>query len=186
MARSVAIVIRATEASDAAAIQRMYNQRDVAAMTLQVPHQSLLEIGERTSSRADLRRLVAEIDGAVVGEGGLGLAARRRQHVGSIGMAVAAEFRRQGVGSALLEGLLDLADNWYGLRRVELDVYVDNVAAIRLYERHGFTIEGTHRDYAFRLGSYVDAHTMARIRPDERDRIDGAANAPYTGRDFVR
>jgi putative acetyltransferase len=37
--------------------------------------------------------------------------------------------------------------------------------ARRLYERHGFVLEGTHRAYAFRHGRYVDAHAMARLHP---------------------
>ena len=59
---------------------------------------------------------------------------------------------------------LDLADDWLNLRRIELEVYVDNTPAVRLYERHGFAIEGTLRDYAFRGGGYVDAYAMARLR----------------------
>jgi L-phenylalanine/L-methionine N-acetyltransferase len=51
------------------------------------------------------------------------------------------------------------------LRRIELTVYVDNVAAIALYKRNGFETEGTHRDFAFRGGAFVDAYAMARIKP---------------------
>jgi putative acetyltransferase len=42
---------------------------------------------------------------------------------------------------------------------------VDNAPAIALYKRNGFEIEGTHRDFAFRGGSFVDAYAMARIKP---------------------
>ena len=49
--------------------------------------------------------------------------------------------------------------------RLELEVYVDNEPAIRLYERFGFVREGTMRQYAFRDGVYVDAYLMARLRP---------------------
>jgi L-phenylalanine/L-methionine N-acetyltransferase len=34
-----------------------------------------------------------------------------------------------------------------------------------LYEKFGFEIEGTHRRYAFRKGEYVDAYSMARLKP---------------------
>ncbi|HEX9390637.1 MAG TPA: GNAT family N-acetyltransferase [Usitatibacteraceae bacterium] len=43
-------------------------------------------------------------------------------------------------------------------------MYVDNVAAIALYKKFGFEIEGTLRMYAFRNGEYVDAHSMARLK----------------------
>jgi putative acetyltransferase len=38
--------------------------------------------------------------------------------------------------------LLDLADNWLKLVRVELDVFSDNQKAISLYQSCGFEIEG--------------------------------------------
>jgi putative acetyltransferase len=60
--------------------------------------------------------------------------------------------------------VLDLADNWLDLTRIELSVYTDNAAGIVLYEKFGFEIEGTHRRYAFRNGEYVDAYSMARVR----------------------
>ena len=49
--------------------------------------------------------------------------------------------------------MLDLADNWLNLTRIEPSVYTDNAAAVVLYEKFGFEIEGTHRRYAFRNAS---------------------------------
>jgi L-phenylalanine/L-methionine N-acetyltransferase len=71
----------------------------------------------------------------------------------------------RGVGTALMEAALDLADKWLNLTRIELRVYVDNAAGITLYEKFGFDVEGTHRRLAFRDGDYVDAYSMARLRP---------------------
>jgi putative acetyltransferase len=88
----------------------------------------------------------------------------RIRHAGSLGMAVRDDWQGKGVGTALMGAALDLADNWLNLRRIELSVYVDNSAAVALYKRFGFEIEGTHRRYAFRDGEYVDAYSMARIR----------------------
>jgi L-phenylalanine/L-methionine N-acetyltransferase len=52
------------------------------------------------------------------------------RHVGSIGMAVRDDWQGKGVGTALMEAALDLADNWLNLTRIELRVYVDNAAGI--------------------------------------------------------
>ncbi len=79
-------------------------------------------------------------------------------------MAVSEECRGIGVGSTLLAAAVDLAHNWLAVRRLELTVYTDNHAAIALYKRHGFVIEGEARDYAFRDGEYVDVFFMANIR----------------------
>jgi hypothetical protein len=40
----------------------------------------------------------------------------------------------------------------------------DNAAAIALYEKFGFEIEGSHRRLAYRDGEYVDSYSMARVR----------------------
>ena len=72
----------------------------------------------------------------------------------------------QGVGTALMHAMCDYADRWMGVLRIELTVYTDNDAAIALYRKFGFEIEGRHRGYAMRDGRYVDAFAMARIHPD--------------------
>jgi len=58
---------------------------------------------------------------------------------GQIGrMAVLPEWRSHGIGSVLLDRLIDIARE-HGLKQVKLDAQEQ---AIRFYEQHGFTIEG--------------------------------------------
>jgi L-phenylalanine/L-methionine N-acetyltransferase len=79
--------------------------------------------------------------------------------------AVRDDWQGQGVGQALMQAAIDLADNWLNLSRLELEVYTDNEPALRLYTKWGFTIEGTLVQYAYRDGRYVDTYQMARLRP---------------------
>jgi putative acetyltransferase len=74
------------------------------------------------------------------------------------------DYAGRGIGRALIEALLDLADNYLGLKRVELDVITDNEAAIHLYESLGFEREGIKRCALFRGGTFVDLLMMGRIR----------------------
>lgn len=134
---------------------------------MQLPLPSVQEWRERVSGLpAHDVSLVACVDGEVVGS--LALLTRptawRRRHVGEIGMAVRDDWQGKGVGTELVRAALDLADNWLGLSRIELTVYTDNAAAISLYEKFGFVIEGTHRRFAFRGGEYADACSMARVK----------------------
>ena len=71
----------------------------------------------------------------------------------------------QGVGTALMQALVDDADRWAQVLRLELTVYADNARAIALYRKFGFEVEGTHRAYALRDGACVDALAMARLHP---------------------
>lgn len=103
----------------------------------------------------------------IIGNAGLTVSPNPRlRHVGSIGLMVHRDWQCQGVGSALMAALLDVADNWLMLVRLELTVFTDNARAIHLYEKYGFVREGVKHKAAIRNGGYADELMMARIRPD--------------------
>lgn len=159
------VEIRATRPSDAEGIASIANLPGFRAGTLRLPFQSVEETQQWLDKPAPgSTRLVAVLDGQIVGNAGLNRLAGRRVHVGQIGMGVHDDFTGRGIGSALLAALIDAADNWLAIKRVELTVYVDNAPAIRLYEKFGFETEGRLRAFAFRNGDYVDAFTMARLK----------------------
>ena len=84
--------------------------------------------------------------------------------LGPIGIGVHDAWHRRGIGNALMTELLDLADNWLGLRRVELHVFADNHAALALYRKFGFEIEAHQRGAVLRRGVLIDCYFMARLR----------------------
>ncbi len=161
-----AITIRAQEPEDAAAINRILMQPGVLPTTLQTPYTSLAVRREQVAAQQPgLHRLVAVIDGEVVGSASIQVYQRpRRSHAGDIGLAVDERFQGRGIGTRLLAELLGLADDWLGVRRVELTVAAGNTHAIRLYERYGFRIEGRLREYALTDGVYADVLVMGRLR----------------------
>jgi L-phenylalanine/L-methionine N-acetyltransferase len=162
------ITVRRAEPEDYEALHRIISGPMAIAGTMQLPLPSAEMWRKRLSEPSEDRfSLVACVDGEVVGNLGLETNSTRwrMRHAGRIGMAVHDDWQGKGVGSALMEAALDLADNWLNLTRIELHVYVDNAAGIALYEKFGFEIEGTHRRFAFRDGEYVDAYSMARLKP---------------------
>lgn len=72
-------------------------------------------------------------------------------------IGVAHEAQRRGLGSRLLEALVDRARQLRA-RSVMLEVRVDNDAAIALYERHGFVTVGRRPRYYHPGG--IDALVM--------------------------
>ena len=173
------ITIRRANPKDAAAYARMMSAADVYANLLQMPYADeeawRLRLTESCAPGKPDLSLVAERDGAVLGSAGLhpaGASARRR-HAMMLGISVAPEAQRQGVGSALMAALCDYADGWAGVLRLELTVFEDNQRAQALYRKFGFAVEGRHRAYAIRDGIYVDALCMARLHP--RQPLVGAA-----------
>lgn len=82
------------------------------------------------------------------------------RHVGGLGMGVMKDYRGQGIGEQLASAALQGART-IGLERVELDVYASNNAAIKLYEKLGFAVEGVHRRARKLDGQYDDLISMA-------------------------
>lgn len=159
--------VRHAEPGDYEAMHRIMSGPRAAAGTLQLPLQSKEAWRKRLAEPPEgLFLLAACVDEEVVGNLGLETFPNRPRirHAGTVGMSVRDDWQGKGVGTALMEAALDLADNWLNLTRIELTVYVDNSSAVALYKRFGFEIEGTHRRYAFRDGGFVDAYSMARIR----------------------
>lgn len=59
-----------------------------------------------------------------------------------------------------------------GLNRVELTVLESNSRARSIYEKEGFTLEGTLRAAAWKNGRHEDMHVMSILR-DEWNSKDG-------------
>lgn len=165
------ITIRRGIPADAAAMAAHMGEAEIYAGLLQLPYptedmwrQRIQDMGSQPGK--DLF-LVAERGGQMVGNAGLHPAGNslRRRHAMALGISVSPQAQGSSVGSALMAALLDYADNWGQVLRIELTVYTDNERAIRLYRRFGFEPEGTMRAYALRAGRYVDVLAMARLHP---------------------
>jgi ribosomal protein S18 acetylase RimI-like enzyme len=82
-------------------------------------------------------------------------------HVAEVrGLAVAPECQGDGIGARLLEAAIDRSRR-ESVRRLVLRVLSTNAGARRLYERHGFEVEGTRREAFLLEGAYVDDLLMA-------------------------
>lgn len=161
------LIIRPATGADAPQLHALFILPGVVWGTNQLPSRSLEHVRDRTEGGAtnpDSHSFVAELNGKVVGSAGLHLGHNKRRHTGGVGIMVHDDYVGQGIGRALMEALLDLADNFLGLKRLELDVMVDNAAAIHLYESLGFEREGIQRAAIFRGGAFVDLLIMGRVR----------------------
>jgi ribosomal protein S18 acetylase RimI-like enzyme len=105
-------------------------------------------------------QIVAERDGSLVGW--CDVAASDLPgftHTGRLGMGVLAACRGRGIGTRLLEEALRRARE-NGLLRVELEVFASNAAAVRLYRRRGFRVEGRKPGARFLDGRFDDVLIM--------------------------
>lgn len=107
--------------------------------------------------------LVAEDDGALVGYvGALGGHWERNRHTASIVIGILQSYTGMGLGTRLMEAIESWARD-KGLHRLELTVMKHNKAALSLYEKLGYEIEGVKRD-SLRVGDvFVDEYYMAKL-----------------------
>ena len=81
------------------------------------------------------------------------------RHVASIGMAVASDWRRKGVGSALMSEAIRWGHQ-FGVEKLALSVYPDNEAALALYRKFGFQEEGRLTGHSKKSMGYRDEIVM--------------------------
>jgi [ribosomal protein S18]-alanine N-acetyltransferase len=143
---------------------------------------------EMTANPGSRYYLVAEDRGVVAGYGGLLAQAGCPADV--LTLAVAADRWGEGIGSALLDGLLAEAAR-RGCTEIFLEVRIDNDRAQRLYRRRGFTGIGIRRGYyqpsgsdalVMRLVTTAPAKTPRRRPLRVKRRATRAATPPDAGR----
>ncbi|WP_299076079.1 GNAT family N-acetyltransferase [uncultured Fretibacterium sp.] len=153
---------RRGEDEDARDVHALRVMEGVRETILALPSERVSDTEEFIRSTKE-HLMVAEVDGRVVGMAGLVIPFMARQrHTAGVGIMVHTDYQGRGIGRALMESLLDIADNWLMLKRVELSVFTDNERAVRLYESLGFVVEGTKRYAAVKNGVHADEYLMAR------------------------
>jgi putative acetyltransferase len=167
----VSFLVRAADPGDAEQLTRL------AEAVSAEPGGWLISTGGEWRSVGDERRYLKALrryphaavfvaerdDGALVGR----LSVSRdthpaSSHVADLGLMVASDARRQGVGRALLQSAVEWARG-AGVRKLELHVFPWNDAAISLYEAFGFEREGYRKRHYHRAGEDVDAILMAYL-----------------------
>jgi RimJ/RimL family protein N-acetyltransferase len=72
----------------------------------------------------------------------------------------------QGYGTKAMQLILKHGFETLNLNRIMLDVFADNLGAIRAYEKCGFVHEGRKREAAYKNGIYVDILIMGILRSE--------------------
>ena len=161
--------IRHAEPSDAEQLTRL------ADAVSAEPEGWLISVAGEWRSAGDERRFLKALrryphaavfvaerqDGALVGRLSIGRDPHPAStHVADVGLMVALDARRQGVGTALMQAAVDWARET-GVHKLELHVFPWNTAAIALYEKFGFVQEGYRKEHYRRDDEFVDAVLMA-------------------------
>ncbi|MCC5831675.1 MAG: GNAT family N-acetyltransferase [Chlamydiales bacterium] len=107
--------------------------------------------------------LTATIEGKPVGLATLCLMPYRKLiHQCLVSIIVSKEARGKGVGTLLMNNLMHLAKEYFGIEVLYLEVYEGN-RAITLYERFGFREIGFQKHFMKENGEYIGKIIMERI-----------------------
>ena len=166
-------LIRTASEDDAAAVLNLYKSVTAEGRytLLMLDEFKRTEEAERLSIAKDRERpgnlhVVAVVDGQIVGmarvrSGEL----KRTAHFADVDSVwVRSNWRRQGIGNALIDSIVHWAEANEGIEKLGLFVFSTTEAAIALYQRNGFIMEGrAPRDIKFGEDDYADTVIMGRI-----------------------
>lgn len=160
--------LRPATSRDAEAIRAIYNDA-VATLTATFDTEPRSPSAQRrwmAEHRAPYSVIVAELDRRVVGWASLSAWSERRAYAGTAEVSeyIAAPFRGQGIGRAMLARLLRDADR-RGFHTVLARVADGNRASLRLHRAFGFRRIGVMREVGLKFGRRIDVHLLQRMAP---------------------
>ena len=109
--------------------------------------------------------LVTETGGKIVSFSNVDSGGRiRNKHVGEIGISILPDYRNHGLGTAIMQTMIDWATEHPVVEKLSLGVWAANTPAARLYEKMGFVEEGRKvKEVKYADGSYDDCICMYRF-----------------------
>jgi L-amino acid N-acyltransferase YncA len=115
------------------------------------------------ASHLPAHRLVAEVDGEVLGWAILSPVSSRSCYSGVAeeSVYVAEQSRGQGVGSSLLGALVERAEK-AGIWTIQTSIFPENVASLELHRRCGFRVVGLRERIGQLRGVWRDTVLMER------------------------
>jgi RimJ/RimL family protein N-acetyltransferase len=120
----------------------------------------------KAHAMGDSVKVVAYVGHELVGTADIGRSfygKKRTRHVGRLGIALAAQWRGQGIGEQLIIHTIQLAQGHIpDLRMIVLTAFGSNARAIALYKKLGFTEYGRLPGAILYRGEYVDEVVMAQ------------------------
>lgn len=153
------VLIRAANLTDAGGIARIYNHYvDTSTATFDTQHKSVSDRLLWLSQRDDRHPILVACDGDVTAGWAALSTYRDRPAWGltaEVAVYLAPECTGRGIGSALLDGLVEAAHET-DLHALVSQVVSENTASMSLFERSGFERVGTMREVGRKFDRWLD------------------------------
>ncbi|WP_299213154.1 GNAT family N-acetyltransferase [uncultured Aquimarina sp.] len=116
---------------------------------------------ERYQSEKNSMILVAVFKDEIIGNIDLtGSWRKKMQHTAVIGMGIDTQWQNQGIGTLLLQNIIDWAEENQILKTIWLEVYANNTSGVTLYKKMKFQQSGVIPNFFLEKGVFVDKIIM--------------------------
>ena len=166
------LLIREAEVEDAAALVSFLNRVSVETDFTSLDGDGILLTSEemaiflnKQASWDNQITLLAFLNDKIAGIVNITADQRKRvRHIGDLFIVIGKKYWNNGLGSLLLEEVVEWAQASGILRRLQLTVQTRNLAAVHLYQKHGFVIEGRQERGAYiEEGDFIDVYLMGKL-----------------------
>jgi putative acetyltransferase len=164
------LIIRPIRKNDLPALHEIVNMPEVAELAGPIPpltYEKFEKWHGRYIEQTQHIALVAEVKKKVVGLVTVSIEGEEIHRYDSwLSIYVHKEFWHKGVGAQLMKAVIDVARD-IGLKRITLVVFAGNEAAIRMYKKIGFKVEGRSEYGIYTLGKYMDTILMGLLLDED-------------------
>lgn len=158
-------IIRNVRISDFLAISKIRKMPGVIEYILALENESPEKIKNKIQNIKNSNEMwsIVENNGIVIAVAILHKLSGKRAHCATISIMVNPNFHSMGIGSILMNRLLEYSNNIFKIKKIELSVFSNNEKAIGLYKKYGFFIEGVKQQSVFIKDKFVDEIFMGKF-----------------------
>ena len=166
------LLIREAEPKDAAELVAFLNRVSLETEFTSLDRDGILLTSEemeiflnKQASSDNQITLLAFLNDKIAGIVNITADQRKRvRHIGDLFIVIGKKYWNNGLGNLLLEEVIEWAQASGILRRLQLTVQTRNQAAVHLYQKHGFVIEGRQERGAYiEERKFIDVYLMGKL-----------------------
>ena len=170
------ILLRPFSLDDAAAVQLLAGEYEIADTTLSIPHPYEDGMAEDwIDGRAEQFQAEMNANFAIVEKvslqliGAVSLAVDKDAHKAELGYWIGKPYWNQGYATDAAESIIDYGFKHLRLNRIVARHFVRNPASGRVMQKVGMVYEGTLRKDVIKWGKYEDLHLYSLLRDEWND-----------------
>jgi ribosomal-protein-alanine N-acetyltransferase len=171
------LLLRPFASADAPDVQRYAGDRDVAAMTLTIPHPYPDGAAEAWIATHAPRYAEGELVSFAITEresealvGAIGLHLEQRHNRAELGYWIGKPFWGRGYATEAAEAVIGFGFETLGLNKIHAAHFTKNQASARVIEKLGMAYEGCLREHDLKWGAYEDIKVYAVLATEWRER----------------